>query len=442
MSLEDPPRERLEALTPLRFIASLGVLLSHSMGFFLPRPEDPPPGSPGEWWRGILHDFHSTPRVTFFFVLSGFVLYYAYGALRREKVARFLWRRGARIVPMFLLGFALILVIELLTPGEWAKTLKKMGDLPGGYPLAVATNLFLLQAWVPIGGYNLSVNGPAWAASAEIAFYLLFPLLAWKLKGTWWWKLPLCAVPGILLIGLANHWQVEPVRGSVDPRVTQQSLLLYHPLARLPDFLAGVIACALFLRFLPLLRRTPRWLATALEVLALVLIFQATPLLQPLHQQVGLLLHRGLPDIDPRYSAFWVNGRSYLPLFALGIVIFAAGRGRLSRALRWKPLQAFGNISFAVYLLHIPVRDGLGLVLGKDSDFFGMDKPGHWNFWTYVALTVGLSFLARHCYELPLQRWLRQLDLPWQRRSTAAATAHSASPQDAGSLPNQSASTE
>ena len=81
-----PSRDRLPSLTGLRFWAALLVVsyhLHHRIG-----------AVPGSW----LVEYGRT-GVTFFFVLSGFVLAWNY-LDERTPVAVFAWRRFARIWPL------------------------------------------------------------------------------------------------------------------------------------------------------------------------------------------------------------------------------------------------------------------------------------------------------------------------------------------------------
>ena len=61
-------RSALPALTSLRFFAAFGIVLFHSRGYF-GIPKD------AEWV------FWGEQPVSFFFVLSGFILYYSYQSL-------------------------------------------------------------------------------------------------------------------------------------------------------------------------------------------------------------------------------------------------------------------------------------------------------------------------------------------------------------------------
>lgn len=146
---------RLDALTGLRFYAALLVFAFHiSLNrFFI---GDSPAVEPLQFilknggWFGV----------TFFFILSGFVLMWS--ARAGDTPGRFIWRRIAKIVPNHMVTFFIALAIAGLgaaTAGE-----------------AVA-NLLLLHAWIPADTAFFSINHPSWSLSAELFFYHAFPFV-------------------------------------------------------------------------------------------------------------------------------------------------------------------------------------------------------------------------------------------------------------------------
>jgi peptidoglycan/LPS O-acetylase OafA/YrhL len=127
----------IRPLTSLRFFAALLVLAHHYFGFMA--------GFSG---------------VTFFYVLSGYILTVNYadrvGSWREVKL--FWWKRFARIYPTHLLVLA--------------------AAIPFGSSLSVLPiNLLLLHSWVPVQSVFFSFNGPSWSISNEAAFYGVFPWL-------------------------------------------------------------------------------------------------------------------------------------------------------------------------------------------------------------------------------------------------------------------------
>ena len=98
-------RPALPALTSLRFFAAFGIVLFHSRGYF-GIPKD------AEWV------FWGKQPVSFFFILSGFILYYSYQSLDGiEGATRFYRARIARIWPLHALTMILAARARLRSEG-------------------------------------------------------------------------------------------------------------------------------------------------------------------------------------------------------------------------------------------------------------------------------------------------------------------------------------
>ena len=99
--------------------------------------------------------------VSFFLILSGFVMAAGYG----DKVlspsfsfGNYMIKRGARIYPLHLLCFLVALVLAYK-------------NIDGFYLLKLLPNLLLLQSWIPIQGIYFSGNAVSWCLSDLVFFY-------------------------------------------------------------------------------------------------------------------------------------------------------------------------------------------------------------------------------------------------------------------------------
>src|SRR5580693_9914155 len=158
----DSARPRLPALTSLRFFAAFHVVIFHLLATQVVRGPD--------WFQKLSSVGYV--GVSFFFVLSGFILVYTYAG--RNLSLKDFWRaRFARIYPayafslLFTAPFFFFAVLKLDIPFfAWPKVHLK---------LASGLVITLLQAWVPPAA--LTWNSVAWSLSVEAFFYLLFPFL-------------------------------------------------------------------------------------------------------------------------------------------------------------------------------------------------------------------------------------------------------------------------
>jgi peptidoglycan/LPS O-acetylase OafA/YrhL len=335
--------KRLDSLTQARFFAALGVVLFHACFAFHAR----------DTWYGHLSEFGFV-GVSFFFVLSGFVL--TWSSRANEKPSRFYWHRFARIWPAYALTWLAAVLYAAVGHGtvSWKP---------------VVLGFALLQAWTP--KYAMSYNFPAWSLSVEALFYALFPLLIFVLRR-------LSQTQALIAVGLGYLWTLT---GDVAVRLlgTKQSMdwLTYSfPPYRLGEFIAGMgLAVAMGKGWRPRVSRLlPLTYLGALAVL----------------------------------NALWVEGghhidKDILTLLVIpatfGLVAALAQRDMKDRQRRSMALLRLGEASYALYISHaIVIMAWGGLKLSFETRFL---LP-------YVALSIVVAVLLHRWIERPTERWLRQ----------------------------------
>lgn len=330
----------LPALTSLRFFAALHVLLYHfAQGQVAALPE-------------FVRTFIASGNtgVTFFFVLSGFILGYNYLG-RMPSSREFYWRRFARIYPVY--GFALIFAL----PFFMQELRAEMGWREVGQALAVyfPVKFLMLQAWFE--PMVLKWNGPSWSLSVEALFYLVFPglaLLAVRLDRTG----AICAGLGSLVLLHLAHLAKLPL-----------------PLVSLPLFLLGISLASLH-RFV----KPVSWLRP-ISVLILVVV-------------IG-----NLPWIEVN-----VPGSSALFAACFGFLVFTFATGSSSQAGLAAPwLVLLGEASYSLYIIHEPLA-ALFQAVGKRMGGLTMASPVL--FWSYLVGAVLFSIFLYRKLELPMQKAL------------------------------------
>jgi peptidoglycan/LPS O-acetylase OafA/YrhL len=363
------------ALTSIRFIAAIAVVLSHySENGLLPLP-------------ATVINFIDGGRsaVSLFFVLSGFILTFTYRDTLTHGGARpFYEARIARIYPTILLGLLLCVpVVIFLLHGSHASLMLKWfairDDAYLALTLSLICQLLLLNAWLPFSAINQPWNGPSYSVSCEAFFYLLFPFLLRRLTTMKGGRLAWVCVASWLVTGawIAFLFAYMPVSRS-------GAMIYSMPLTRLAEFVLGIGAGIVYLR-LKARHASQHVRGTLLVVGALA---------------AGVLLSIWRP-ITP---AFFLDA----PCFAALILGLALMERPVLGVLSWRPLVRLGEASYSLYLTHLPLAL-LALMLG-----FGPS-----NGWVVVLLCVLVSLVSFHFYEEPMRRRLRARFAAMRRRVPA-----------------------
>jgi peptidoglycan/LPS O-acetylase OafA/YrhL len=361
-SIASARTDRIYPLTSLRFFAALYVAVQHTLGTFVPRLGDDASFAHSFPWRLI---FVPDCAVSFFFLLSGYVLSLAYLREGKRMDRRsFFWSRFARIYPLFLATLILdtphLLWLRLAT-GGWM-------DALGRIAVKFGAHLVLLQAWYP---RFLGIDGPNWSISDEAFFYLCFPVLGallWKLKGATLWGV----AAGLYVGVLTAVWVVRPH--------VQVDVINCLPLFNLPTFALGILLARWqWLRQRTDVRPVRAWQANAVFVTAvacLVIILQSSWM-----APWGYMFFSGL----------------LVPIFAAIIWAVSSTSTAISRFLSRRWLVALGEGSFALYLIHLPI--------------FHLFRSFQWvrykaAYPIYLTVCVGLSLLSFFYFETPVRAWL------------------------------------
>lgn len=337
---------RLPSLTGLRFVAAFVVFgfhlsIAHLVG-----------GGPGAVIRWLFAP--GAIGVSFFFLLSGFVL--TWSARRDDTVPRFWRRRVAKIYPNHVATWLPALGIALATGEALA-------------PVAILANLALVQSWIPDQRVYYGLNTVSWSLACEIFFYLLFPLLyrgMARIPGRALWPAAAGALGAVWVVPLVAH---------LLPAADRYWAIWVFPPARLPEFVAGMLLARIVAE-----GRWPRvgiWPATVLTVAA-------------------YLTSRWVPD-DFRMVAFTV-----VPLAVLIASVGAADAAGAPTPWRSRTAVWLGEVSYAFYLTHQLVLRAVAKVVGQpDGIAVGVAAA-----LAALAVTVLVSWLLYRFVEVPGMRVL------------------------------------
>jgi len=365
----------LPSLTGLRFFAAALVVIYHMTSHLGAVP--------------IVSDLAKFGRtgVTFFFVLSGFVLTWTYMG-KKTPVGVYYWRRFARIWPLHILTTMLMMSVYVWTDNKIANELTPENLWPA---------FFLIHSWFPEPAVYRGGSGASWSLSDEMFFYAIFPMLLALLAPVRRWG-RLLSIP-LVMTGISLLlWLIVPMEG-VGPYL-RTMLLDYFPLSRVVQFISGV-ALAVAIRH-GWRCRVPVWAA-----IMVIVAYHA-----------ALVPWSNAFERTDRWYPYSASQLFSLLPFALLIAAVATHdlKGRPS-FLAWPSFVLLGQASFAWYLLHSP-----GIL--TYAHLFGIPNslPSLMLAWTVVAVvTQLLSIVAFQYFERPLERKLRGL-VPLRRQTHLAAS--------------------
>lgn len=350
-------RSRLPSLTGARIIAALMVFGFHASleGLFR---------SPvATTVFGTTFRYAGLVGVSFFFVLSGFILTWS---KRPTDTPRSFWRRRFfKIFPNHVV--TLIVAAILLTMAGAVITNQQ-----------VLLNLFLLQAWSPDLLVVTSLNSVAWSLSCEALFYLWFPF--WiryieriRPERLWAWT----AAVGVAIFMVPVVSMALPDQPALpgQPGSTWQFWFIYIlPLTRMLDFVLGIMLARIVL--------TGRTL--------------------PVSPGIAVALAVGMYWLTPFFP--WGFTLVAIMVVPLGLVIASVAVADIEGRRTWlasRPMVWLGEVSFAFYLWHWMV-----VVFGhKYLDGRNWDTPAALGIVGLLfGVTLLLSWLLFTFWERPIMR--------------------------------------
>lgn len=295
--------------------------------------------------------------VSYFFILSGFIMIIAYH--RKEKIGYrdFYRNRVARIYPLYVVGLLLYFVTRYYDFGFYKTFLYLSG----------------VQSWIP--GKALILNFPGWSISVEFLFYLLFPWLYNYLyskgnKSIW-------VIAVLIWIGTQVFSNLYTNSLSYKgPHTDSHEFIHYFPLWHINEFLIGNLAGLLFVRNR---REKNHDLAIALLFIGILLSLIFIP----------LNFHNGLMAV----------------FFVPVIYLISCNNGVISKVFSLKPLEFLGEISYAIYIIHIPV---LYIVRSFLWDYFQVSESNV-IFWIYILVLMFVSAVFYQFVEKPMRDYLKKI---------------------------------
>lgn len=342
----------IETLQSLRFIFFVMIFMSHF-----------------EYDGRPAFDAGGDCGVSFFFILSGFVLSSAYGNKVSSdgfRYRQFMARRVKKLYPLHLLCLLAFVVINIRS-------------MDAGTLVRLLPNLLLVQSWIPSAGFYFSANAVSWFLSDILLCYSVFPVVfrvvrrmtPAALTGAW------AAVLAAYAVLLCNI-----------PDAMTNAIVYVFPPVRTVDFAIGVTLwrVAVWLKKRRIAVFESRLTATAAELA----VFAALAMTLAAHPYVNLQIRTA--------CLFW-------PVNVAIILLFACERqgGEVAWLLRRKPLIWLGNISFPLFMVHqMAISITLASLLRLSSI---TPEPPYWLALTLcAATTLAGTALAQYIIKVRVKR--------------------------------------
>lgn len=368
--------QKLDALTSARFFAAAMIVVHH--------------GNPVFGSMGLSEMLPLDQGVSFFFVLSGFILAYNYPVLVGEAdILAFLKARMARIWPAHL---GAILLLALLS-----RHLNIDLKSPDTALFAAVANFFLFQSLIPVRQVFFAFNPVAWSISTEMFFYFVFPLLIANSFFSWRFKLGFLATVVVLHLWFVAAWQI-PHDSMTLKSASVEGLIYINPAVRVFEFFSGILAYWGFTR----LRLRVNYSAFVFTVLEVVGVLLALVVMVYSIRLPAFLA--GQENNFAQIICFYLYKSGSFWMFALLIMVFAFAKGGVTKLLSFKPMVLLGEISFALYLVHRTVLEWYQL---------NVVHFAHLPQWSiviaYWSLALWMAYLLHKTVENPCRKLLISL---------------------------------
>lgn len=358
-----------EILDGLRGVAALLVVFFHVFEIH----------SHGDHSKQIIN--HGYLAVDFFFLLSGFVLGYAYDDRWGKMTLKdFFKRRIIRLQPMIIIGSiigALLFYFQDSPALGWGG----INEVPVWKMLLVMLIGFTL---IPVGkgldirGWNEMhpLNGPAWSLFFEYIANIVYALILRRVSKV------VLAILVVVAAGFTIHYALTNPNGDIIGGWSiDDSTQLKIGFIRLAfPFLAGL-----------LLARIGKLRYTKNAFLSAALLL------------VVLLSVPRLGDAD----SLWLNGlyECFCLIIMFPFIIWLGAGGKVQGYKASKVCKFLGDISYPIYITHFPIA--YVYMAWVTNNNLTLEQSWHYGLLVVIA-AVATAYLAMRFYDLPIREWLRK----------------------------------
>jgi len=321
---------------------------------------------------------HGYLAVDFFFLLSGFVVGYAYDdRWKKMSVAGFSRRRLIRLQPMVIMGMLIGAVCfyfqdSVLWPGiSEVPVWKVLLVMLIGFTLIPLPPSMDIRGWTEMH----ALNGPGWSLFYEYIANILYALLVRRFSKT------LLSILVVLAAAALIHLAVTSPNGDVVGGWALEPTQLHIGFVRmLYPFFAGLLLCRIG------------------KLIQVKQAFQWCSLL--------LVIILAMPRIGGPENV-WMNGLydSLSIIFLFPLIVFLGASGAIAGKYAARVCKFFGDISYPLYITHYPL---IYIYTGWVAD---NKIPVQRVFPMGIVLLITSIALAYAClklYDEPVRKWLNK----------------------------------
>jgi peptidoglycan/LPS O-acetylase OafA/YrhL len=334
-------RPQINALTSTRAFAAILVFIFH-FGHYV-----------YIFYQGQRFFYYGNLAVSYFFVLSGFVLYISYVDTNFRYID-FMKKRIGRIAPAYLLALGLFLVVYFFVYHD------AYNDLVARQ---IVYSTLCIQSYFP--DYALCLNTAAWSIPVEMLFYLLFPFLLLLQKKN---------IRLFVLLTILAYVVTQVSFFIFFKRnftlIYNWNFFQYHPVMHINQFMIGMVGGYIFKEVGPTAKRysfLPFLLFCAIVVLIII-----KPII--IFYEVGF--------IAPVFMLFIISTAITNPTF-----------------LNFKPFVFLGEISYGIYILQFPVKE-----LANSYEPLTRHFTEQQFFFVTLGLLIIAATISYYLIERPLRR--------------------------------------
>lgn len=378
------PKPRYEILDGLRGVAALMVVAFHLLETYSKGPSEQ-----------IIN--HGYLAVDFFFVLSGFVIGYAYDdRWGKMSIGTFFKRRLVRLHPMVVAGTLIGAALFFFAGTAFPKTMEVEG---WKFALCLVMGLLMIPCGMGLDirgwGETNSFNGPNWSLTYEYIANILYAFIFRHLPKAA--LAVLCAVFAVFTLDLTLGWDIF----GLFPNGPQYNVIggwsltaqqIYVGFARLLyPFLCGLLIS----RILPLRRS------------------ESNPSGSPIHLKGGfwwcalaIVVIFSVPCIGGRQCLWDGLYQAVCILIVFPLLVLAGAGSVTTDAKSTAVCKWMGEISYPLYITHFPL-----MYMQMNWVAEHADAP----LWQHITVSAGVFFVAiilawglLKIYDTPVREWLKK----------------------------------